>query len=63
MTTELSPAWRIEPGAGRDLRMGIIGCGGIMTHHVKGLVADGLLAINGASAHTVKNSPSSAFVC
>ncbi len=31
MTTELSPAWRIEPGAGRDLRIGIIGCGGIVS--------------------------------
>jgi predicted dehydrogenase len=25
------PRWRIEPGAGRDLRIGIIGCGGIVS--------------------------------
>jgi predicted dehydrogenase len=31
MRTPYEPRWRIEPGAGRDLRIGIIGCGGIVS--------------------------------
>ena len=31
MTNDYSPRWRIEPGAGRDLRIGIIGAGGIVS--------------------------------
>jgi predicted dehydrogenase len=30
MTTRYQPRWRIEAGAGRDLRIGIVGCGGIV---------------------------------
>ena len=29
--SDYSPRWRIEPGAGRDLRIGIIGAGGIVS--------------------------------
>ena len=31
MASRYEPRWRIERGAGRDLRIGIIGCGGIVT--------------------------------
>ena len=31
MTSDHSPAWRIEAGAGRDLGIGIVGCGGIVS--------------------------------
>lgn len=31
MSRQYEPRWRIEPGAGRDLRIGIIGCGGIVS--------------------------------
>jgi predicted dehydrogenase len=31
MTKTYDPRWRIEAGAGRDLRIGIIGCGGIVS--------------------------------
>ena len=33
----IRPVWGSEP-ADEKLNLGIIGCGGIMTHHVKGLV-------------------------
>jgi predicted dehydrogenase len=37
------PRWRIEPGAGRDLGIGIIGCGGIVTGaHLPAYQAAGL---------------------
>lgn len=31
MSRQYEPRWRIEAGAGRDLRIGIIGCGGIVS--------------------------------
>jgi predicted dehydrogenase len=31
MRNDYQPQWRIEPGAGRDLGIGIIGCGGIVS--------------------------------
>jgi predicted dehydrogenase len=43
MASRYEPRWRIEPGAGRDLRIGIIGCGGIVTGaHLPGYQAAGL---------------------
>jgi predicted dehydrogenase len=43
MTSDYQPKWRIEPGAGRDLRIGIIGCGGIVTGaHLPAYQAAGL---------------------
>ena len=43
MSGDFSPRWRIEPGAGRDLRIGIIGCGGIVSGaHLPAYKAAGL---------------------
>ena len=43
MSTEYQPKWRIEPGAGRDLGIGIIGCGGIVSGaHLPAYQAAGL---------------------
>ena len=43
MASRTEPHWRIEPGAGRDLRIGIIGCGGIVTGaHLPAYQAAGL---------------------
>ena len=41
--SEYAPQWRIEPGAGRDLRIGIIGAGGIISGaHLPAYQAAGL---------------------
>jgi predicted dehydrogenase len=43
MNNDYEPRWRIEPGAGRDLGIGIIGCGGIVTGaHLPAYQAAGL---------------------
>ena len=43
MTRLYEPNWRIQAGAGRDLRIGIIGCGGIVTGaHLPAYQAAGL---------------------
>ena len=43
MAEHHEPRWRIEPGAGRDLRIGIIGCGGIVSGaHLPAYQAAGL---------------------
>jgi predicted dehydrogenase len=43
MASRLEPRWRIQPGAGRDMRIGIIGCGGIVTGaHLPAYQAAGL---------------------
>lgn len=46
MTSDSQPRWRIEPGAGRHLRIGIIGCGGIVTGaHLPAYQAAGLRVV------------------
>ena len=43
MSNDYEPQWRIEPGAGRDLGIGIIGCGGIVSGaHLPAYQAAGL---------------------
>ena len=46
MRTDYVPRWRIEPGAGRELGIGIIGCGGIVTGaHLPAYRAAGLRVV------------------
>lgn len=53
------PRWRIEPGAGRDLRIGIIGCGGIVrgahlpAYQAAGLTVSAVFDIDEAKARAV----------
>jgi predicted dehydrogenase len=43
MSTQYQPKWRVETGAGRDLGIGIIGCGGIVSGaHLPAYQAAGL---------------------
>ena len=59
MTALYEPRWRIEPGAGRDLRIGIIGCGGIVSgahlpaYRAAGLNVSAVFDIDEAKARTV----------
>jgi predicted dehydrogenase len=57
--TTYEPAWRIEPGAGRDLRIGIIGAGGIVSgahlpaYQAAGLYLSAIFDIDQDKARTV----------
>jgi len=57
--TLYEPRWRIEPGAGRDLRIGIVGCGGIVSgahlpaYRAAGLVVSAVFDIDADKARAV----------
>jgi predicted dehydrogenase len=59
MTAPYEPRWHIEPGAGRDLRIGIIGCGGIVSgahlpaYQAAGLAVTAVFDVDTDKARTV----------
>jgi predicted dehydrogenase len=59
MPTRYQPRWRIEAGAGRDLRIGIIGCGGIVrgahlpAYRAAGLDVTAVFDVDGEKAQAV----------